>query len=195
MRKQFELTCPVHAYASPPSQLCNKSIFSCQATALWKRCFQRGDERSKAKTSFSGGRSGDVTQERRRSSKTRLSMLIRCQSTTKEQPTAWRDCCSPCSHVQWIDLSFSSHGSPWDIFLTLSMHRFSLRVWVFVATLRTSKQNVLARGEKKISLKTLMQHFLFRDSTVESLFCCRELAKEMFLVEGIFFLSRLLTFL
>lgn len=139
-----------------------------------------------AKTSFSGRRSGDVTLERRRSSKTRLSMLIRCQSTTKEQPTGWGDCCSPCSHVQWIGFSFSSRDGPWDIFLTLSMHRFSLRVWVFVATLPTSKQNVLARGEKKISLKTLMQHFLFRDSTVESLFCCREPAKEMFLVERYF---------
>lgn len=38
MWKQLELTCPVHACASPPSpsQLCKKSILSCQAAVLWK---------------------------------------------------------------------------------------------------------------------------------------------------------------
>lgn len=49
-------------------------------------------------------------------------------------------------------------------------------------------------GERKISLKTLMQHFFFRNSVAESLFCCREPVKEMFLVKGIF-RSRLATFL
>lgn len=177
MQKQFELTCPVHAYASPPSQRRNKSILSCQATALWKDPFRDG--RSKAAPSEDGApnaasllAAGDQGRHagEETCSKTHLSTLIRCQSTTKAQPTGWRSCCSPCSRVHWIGLSFSSRKSPWDIFLTLSIHRFFLRGWVFVATLPPSKQNVLARGEKNLTqdfdatfffLETLLQKVCF----------------------------------
>lgn len=64
--------------------------------------------------------------------------------------------------VHWIGLSFSSHDSPWDFFLTLSMHWFFLRVWVFVCWQLYLRQNkMFLPGERRISLKTLMQHFLF----------------------------------
>lgn len=158
MQKQFELTCPVHAYASPPSQLCNKSILSCQAMALWKGAFRDG--RSKAAPSADGApnaasllAAGDQGRHagEETHSKTHLSTLIRCQSATKAQPTGWRSCCSVCSRVRWIGLSLSSRDSPWDIFLTLSGHRFFLRGWEFVATLNPSKQNVLAWGEKNLT--------------------------------------------
>lgn len=63
-----------------------------------------------------------------------------------------------------------------------------------MATLPPSKQNVLAWGEKNLTQDFDATFFFFRNSGVESLFCCGEPGKEMFLVEGIF-QSRLLTFL
>lgn len=71
--------------------------------------------------------------------------------------TGWQERCSPHSHLCCASLAFRSHTDPWDSFLTLSTHRFSPRVWLFVATLPPSKQNVLARGGKK--KKNLTQDF------------------------------------
>lgn len=196
MRKQFELTCPVHASPPSPSQLCNKSILSCQAAALRKDALR--EETSHQKAALSGECCKSFSSRRSETSHRRggvfkdtptVSPLLRCQSKSSHQVLL-----TAVTLLRWLIIPLTQWS--WRYFLTLSTHRFSLRVWMFVATLPPSKQNVLAQGGKKISLKTLMQHLFiyFRNSGVESVFCSKEQVKEMFLVKGIF-LSGLLTFL
>lgn len=200
MRKQFELTCLIHACASPPSpsQLCNKSILSCQATALWKDVLREktGNQKSSCKC-FDVRRSGT---SHRRGDTPIVSPLLRCQSSRQVRNGLAEVLLTAVTSLLRLIIPLTQ----WSLrhFFTLSMHWFSLRVWLFAATLPPSKQNVLARGEKKNLTQDFDATFIiiiffififFRNSGIASVFCSKEQVKQMLLVKGIF-LSWLLTF-
>ena len=199
MRKQFELTCPVHACASPPSpsQLCNKSILSCQA--LWKDALREETSDQKAAPSsercesFSGRRSGTSHMRGGVFKDTpTISLLFRCQSSTKKQPSGDKQAGRSAAHR--AVLSFRSHNDAWDFFSPWARAGSpweSSCLW----QLYLCQNKMFLPGEEKISLKTLMQHlftylfitfvwffFFFFNSGVESAFCSKEQVKEMFLV-------------
>lgn len=104
-------------------------------------------------------------------------------------------CCSPQSRC-CAGLSFHSHNDPGDIFSPWAHTGSPWESGCLRQLYLRQNKMFLPKEEKKISLKTLMQHLFiyFRNSGVESVFCSKEQVKEMFLVKGIF-LSGLLTFL
>lgn len=129
---------------------------SCQAAALWKDALREETSNQKKRSSERRTRAaGDVAQERRRVQRHTCGVR-RCFGVSERHQraaigpqTGWQQRCSPHSHLCCASFAFRSHTDPRDSFLTLSTHRFSPRVWLFVATLPPSKQNVLARGGKK----------------------------------------------